>query len=253
MPRRELGRCGFADGERYQAGRPDYPPAALDYLARSLGLDGVSRVLDLGAGTGILTRQLVERFPDVTAVEPSEGMRSVLAAALESVRVSDGCDTAIPVADHSISAVFVAQAFHWFDAPRALREIHRVLVPGGGLALLWNDRDESVDWVAALSRAMRWDVCRPYSGDVDYARILAAGPFISIARRQFRHRQIVDRQGLYARVLSTSYIAIMDEDERRDVMADVAAVVEELPEPIVFPYVTEVYRASARRAADATA
>ena len=245
IARGELGRRGFADGARYQAVRPDYPADALEYLAGALGLTGASRVLDLGAGTGILTRQLRERFCEVAAVEPSAGMRSVLAAALDSVTVIDGRDTGIPLPDDCVDAVFVAQAFHWFDGPRALEEIHRVLVPGGGLALLWNNRDVSVEWVAALCHAMRWDICRPYAAETDYTPVLAAGPFRDIERRRFRHRQILDRQGLYQRVLTTSYIAIMDEPERHALMADVAAVVEELPEPITFPYVTEVYRASA--------
>jgi SAM-dependent methyltransferase len=243
----ELGRRGFSDGERYQAARPDYPADALDYLVRSLGLSGASRVVDLGAGTGILTRQLHDRFSEVAAVEPSEGMRSVLAASLSAVTVMDGRDTAIPLPDDSVDAVFVAQAFHWFDAPRALAEIYRVLVPGGGLALLWNNRDESVEWVAALGKAMRWHVRQPYRASTDYSAVLAAGPFTDVARRQFAHQQVLDRRGLYQRVLTVSYISVMEERERNRVMADVAAVVEELPEPITLPYVTEVYRASAIR------
>ena len=167
--RRELSRRGFADGADYQAARPGYPPAALEYLVRSLGLGERDRVVDLGAGTGLLTRELRERFADVTAIEPSAGMREVLAAAVAGVRVLDGRDVAIPLPDACAEAVFVAQAFHWFDAPRALEEIHRLLVPGGGLALLWNNRDESVGWVAEFSRAMRWDRCSPYSAATDYA------------------------------------------------------------------------------------
>jgi len=243
--RRELARRGFADGANYQAARPDYPPTALEYLVGSLGLTSRDRVVDLGAGTGLLTGQLRERFVDVTAIEPSAGMREVLVASVPGVRVLDGRDVAIPLADASVAAVFVAQAFHWFDAPRALEEIHRVLVPGGGLALLWNNRDESIGWVAEFSRAMRWDRCSPYAAATDYAPVLAAGPFGRIARRRFGHVQVVDRQQIYRRVLSTSYVAVMGDTERADLMDDVRAVVERLEEPIAFPHVTEVYRATA--------
>jgi SAM-dependent methyltransferase len=251
--RRELSRRGFADGADYQAALPGYPPAALEYLVRSLGLGERDRVVDLGAGTGLLSHELRARFADVIAIEPSAGMREVLVAAVAGVHVLDGRDVAIPLPDACVEAVFVAQAFHWFDAPRALEEIHRVLVPGGGLALLWNNRDESVGWVAEFSRAMRWDRCSPYSAATDYVPVLAAGPFARIARHGFRHVQLVDRQQLYRRVLSTSYVAIMGARERAALLADVREVVEQLDEPIAFPYVTEVYRASALPTAPAPA
>ncbi len=244
-PRRELGARGFADGATYQAARPGYPAAAVEFLVRSLGLGPRARVVDLGAGTGLLTGQLRERFDDVTAIEPSAGMREVLDAAVPGVRVLDGSDVAMPLPDAATDAVFVAQAFHWFDAPRALAEIRRVLVDGGGLGLLWNNRDESVEWVAEFSKAMRWDRCSPYAAGTDWTPVLSAGGFTRIARCGFRHLQPVDRRQLYQRVLSTSYVAVMAEDEQRELMADVHAVVERLAEPIAFPYVTDVYRATA--------
>ncbi len=244
--RYELGSRGFADGAHYQAARPGYPPAALEFLVRALGLHADDRVVDLGAGTGLLTGQLRARFAEVIAIEPSAGMREVLRASVEGVRVLDGRDVAIPLSDGSVEAVFVAQAFHWFDAPAALAEIHRVLVPGGGLGLLWNNRDESVGWVADFSRAMRWDRCSPYAAGTDYTPVLGAGPFGRIARQGVRHVQMVDRRQLYLRVLSTSYVAVMDDDERAGLMRDVGEVVERLEEPIAFPYLTQAYRATAR-------
>jgi len=244
-PRDALGARGFRDGATYQAARPGYPSAALEFLVRGLALGPDARVVDLGAGTGLLTRQLRERFDEVTAIEPSKDMREVLAATVAGVRVLAGRDVAMPLPNAATDAVFVAQAFHWFDAPAALAEIRRVLVDGGGLGLLWNNRDESVGWVAEFSRAMRWDRCSPYVAGADYAPVLVEGGFGRIALCGFRHVQHVDRRQLYQRVLSTSYIAVMEADARREVMADVRTVVERLAEPIAFPYVTVVYRATA--------
>lgn len=238
------GAEGFPDGEVYHRARPGYPPDAVEFVLASLRLGPASRVVDLGAGTGILTRQLIGRVGQVVAVEPAPGMRAVLER-VDGVTVLDGRDTAIPLGAGVAEAVVVAQAFHWFDASRALAEIHRVLVPGGGLALIWNNRDESVAWVAAFSRAMRWDVCRPYDPETDYGAILAAGPFIAVARRRFAHVQMVDRAQLYRRVLSTSYVALMGTAERDALMENVRRVVEPLPEPIAFPHVTDVWRAVA--------
>jgi len=139
----------------------------------------------------------------------------------------------------------VAQAFHWFDAPVALEEIHRVLVDGGGLGLVWNERDESVDWVAALGRAMQWSQHQPYEVGSDFTPVIAAGPFVNVERKKFAHAQMLDHDGLVQRVLTTSYIAVMDVDERDALMREVTAVIRELPDPVSLPYVTDAYRATA--------
>jgi len=237
--------AGFADGARYAAARPGYPAAAVDFLLTSLDIDARSDVVDLGAGTGLFTRELLGRARSVIAVEPSSSMRAQLVASLPGVVVLDGRDVEIPLPDASAQAIFVAQAFHWFDAPRALEEIHRVLVDGGGLGLIWNERDESLAWVAELSRAMRWDVCKPYQVGMDFSPVIEAGPFGRVERRSFRHRQVLDRSGLIDRVATTSYIVAMEEAERAELMSEVIRLVERLAEPIVLPYLTEAYRATA--------
>jgi SAM-dependent methyltransferase len=239
------GSSGFSDGERYQKARPDYPSDAVTFLVDSLGIDEDTHVLDLGAGTGIFTGQLIPFCAHVTAVDPTAGMREILAQRLPTVKVLDGSDVEIPLEDATVDCVVVAQAFHWFDAPVALEEIHRVLVDGGRLGVLWNERDESVSWVADLGEAMRWPIFQPYKVGQDFTPVLASGPFVNIERRKFVHRQILDHEGLLQRVLTTSYIAVMDDDDQRVVMRDVQKVVDQLPESIELPYVTDVYRATA--------
>jgi SAM-dependent methyltransferase len=239
------GMSGFADGERYQSARPDYPNDAVAFLVQSLGIDEDAHVLDLGAGTGIFTGQLIPFCSQITAVEPTPGMREVLSQRLPIVKVLDGRDTAIPLDNESVDCVVVAQAFHWFDAPMALEEIYRVLVDGGRLGVLWNERDESVPWVADLGEAMRWPTHQPYRVGQDFTPVLASGPFINIERRKFAHRQVLDHDGLMQRALTTSYIAVMDEAEQARVMRDVKRVVDPLPDVIELPYVTDVYRATA--------
>ncbi len=242
---RYLGERGFANGSLYDEVRPDYPEVSIATIVAAFGLNRSSRVLDLGAGTGIFTRQLQAHVGEVVAVEPSSSMRETMIATTPGVTVLDGRDDAVPLEDASVDAVVVAQAFHWFDAPRALAEIHRVLVPGGGLALIWNERDESIDWMAALTVAMRWDVHRPYSSNGDVARVVGEGPFEDVQRHQFEHRQWLTRDQVYRRVLTTSYVSIMGEDDQRALLAEVRRVIEPLGEPIDFAYRTDLYLARA--------
>jgi SAM-dependent methyltransferase len=152
---------------------------------------------------------------------------------------------AIPLESGSADCVIAAQAFHWFDAPLALEEIHRVLVDGGRLGLVWNIRDESVAWVADLGRAMRWPDFQPYEVGKDFTPVVAAGPFVNVERRKFAHRETLRHDQLIQRVLSTSYIAVMDEKEQALLMDEVAQVIRQLPNPVELPYVTDVYRATA--------
>jgi SAM-dependent methyltransferase len=123
---------GFARAAAaYERGRPGYPSAAVDFLAARLRLGPGRRVVDLAAGTGTLARSLPATGAEVIAVEPVAEMRAALPARARAV---DG------TAEASADAVAVAQAFHWFDGDAALAEIHRVLRPGGALALVWNRR-----------------------------------------------------------------------------------------------------------------
>ncbi len=138
-----LAKRFAAVADAYEHGRPDYPPAVVGALAAELGVGFGARVLDLAAGTGKLTGPLLVAGFDVVAVEPQAPLRERLAAIVGSERVREGLAEAIPLADASVDAVTVADAFHWFNQAEALAEIRRVLRPGGGLALLTSMPDWS--------------------------------------------------------------------------------------------------------------
>jgi SAM-dependent methyltransferase len=132
--------------DSYERVRPGPAPAAVDWLVPA----GCGAAVDLGAGTGLFTRALLGRVPEITAVEPDGRMRAVLAERTEGVRVLDGRGEAIPLRDASVDAVFVSTAWHWFDPALAVPEIARVLRDGGRLGVIWTSRDRADDWVAEL-------------------------------------------------------------------------------------------------------
>jgi SAM-dependent methyltransferase len=237
---RQAGSFGAAAAQ-YERGRPGYPEAALDWLLPAQA----NRVLDLGAGTGKLTRQLVDRGLDVVAVEPSEGMRAQFAGVLPQVPVLDGTAEAIPLPDHSVDTVLVAQAWHWVDVPRAVPEVARVLVPGGCLGLIWNTRDERVAWLAQLGELMDGGVRH-----MDSANPVIGAPFGPIERHDVEWSNEVTPATLIDMVSSRSYIitsAPAEREARLDRVRDLLAHHPELAgrDSFALPYVTRCARAFA--------
>ncbi len=156
--RRELARGYLQEGERYERVRPGYPDASVDWLIPG----SARRVADIGAGTGKFTRQVLERGVQVTAVDPSVDMLSVLAERTPGVSTVVGTAEHSGLADASCDVITIAQAWHWCDPAEASSEAARVLIPGGRLGLVWNQLDVSVPWVHRLSRIMHaGDVFRP--------------------------------------------------------------------------------------------
>jgi SAM-dependent methyltransferase len=236
---------GFSAGaDAYERGRPSYPTGATDLVVRELGLAAGRRVVDLGAGTGKFTELLLGSGADVVAVEPVAEMRAKLHAALPDVPALEGTGEAIPVDDHSVDGVAAAQSFHWFDPGRAVPEIIRVLRPGGGLALVWNQRDESVPWVQELSKVTRWTAEAPYRRGTDWAGVVAGaarGRITPLQLTTFPYEQLVDREMLLDRIRSISYLAAGPPEQLDAVLADVLDLVWEFPERFVLPYRTDVW------------
>jgi SAM-dependent methyltransferase len=224
----------------YDQARPDYPPAAVEWIT---GADP-QRVLDLGAGTGKLTRQLLAAGHDVIAVEPLAEMRATLVAASPGVTALDGAAEAIPVADASVDIVVAGQAYHWFVAERAHPEIARVLRPGGVFGVLWNVRDDTEPWVAALGALLSLDDTAS-----SHTAPEVAPYFTQVKAAKFRHVQPLDLERLLGLVSSRSYVITLPRPEREALLADVAALTRNHPDlagrtTFTLPYVTLAYRAT---------
>jgi ubiquinone/menaquinone biosynthesis C-methylase UbiE len=244
VPLDPLAEQGFNAALAYEHGRPGYAPEAVDTLVSELGLDRSSRVLDLAAGTGKLSRMLAPLVGSVVAVEPSASMREVLARQLPDAEVLAGEAERLPVPDHSLDAVVVGEAFHWFDGETALREMARVLRPHGGLALLWNvelaaDPPWPAELVEELERHRKANVsaARWYRSGA-WRHAFDSGPFEALSSAQAEHVQHLDREAIVAQIASWSYIAALPEASRDSALA----LVRELaPSTCAISFRTDVY------------
>jgi len=210
-----------AVAEVYERGRPSYPAEAIDWLVPA----HATRVADVGAGTGKLTRQLRERGLDVIAVEPSAGMREQLRRAVPGVPALGGAGEQIPLADHSVDAVLVAQAWHWVDPERAVPEVARVLAPGGRLGLLWNRRVEDEDWVAELSAIIG---SRGTPGSTRHFPDIGP-PFGPVERRSVEWLHRLSRAEMTDWVASRSYVITRPDAQRHDVLGQVRDLLDTHP------------------------
>jgi SAM-dependent methyltransferase len=232
----------------YERGRPMYPFEAVRRLVKELRIKPESTVLDLAAGTGKLTRLLAQLGSQIVAVEPVDEMRERLVETLPGVTALEGTAEEIPLDDESVDAVTVGQAFHWFDGDAALAEIHRVLRPGSRLGLIWNVKDESVDWVhqlAEIIEAYRGDAPRVASGAWKEA-FERTELFTPIEKARFSFVHETDTATVVARVTSISFIAAMAPRVRERVVEQVHELLATHPDTRgqrVFPlrYRTGVY------------
>jgi SAM-dependent methyltransferase len=229
--------------ELYDRVRPGYTAEAIDWLTRVLELGPGRTAVDLAAGTGKLTAPLLATGTRVVAVEPSEGMLTVLRRVAPEAQERSGTAEQIPLDDASTDAVLVAQAFHWFDHEPALGEIHRVLRPGGALGLVWNRRELSHPAHAALERAIQpfgshtpRHRDRPWVGAMERTRL-----FEPLEDDELPNDQELPAGGLVERAASISYMAALPEETRRRALAELAEFEAGAPVPIVLPHVTELF------------
>ncbi|NUR76636.1 MAG: class I SAM-dependent methyltransferase [Thermoleophilia bacterium] len=235
-----VAAAGFAcAADVYDRARPSYPEEAVAWMAQRTGLGPGQTVVDVGAGTGKLTRLLRATGARVLAVEPVAEMR----AKLDGLDALDGTAEDLPLEDAAADVITAAQAFHWFDLDRALPELHRVLRPGGHLALFWNSRDldDPVQrGVEDLLRPVRGSVASQLGGA--WREPLRRSPlFGAVEERSFRYEQQFTADDLCDRVASTSFVAAMRPVEREEILVRVRALTHGLAEPFPFPYKTEVF------------
>lgn len=227
------------DVAAYELGRPEYVDDHVAWL-----LEGVSgRVLDLAAGSGKLTRALVRLGLDVVAVDPDAVMLAHNTAAPTLVGSAD----AIPLPDASVAAVTVGQAWHWFDPATAGPEIARVLAPGGRLGLIWNTRDSSHPFVAALGEIAGASPAERMVADEAVTQAPGFGPF---ERRRWTRTRAMAPAELEAMVASRSAYLTAPEDEQRRIMTALRELIDTHPhsagrERIDYALTTTCYRADA--------
>lgn len=227
----------------YQRARPSYPGEVVGHVAAELGLAPGSRIVEVGAGTGKCTAALAAAGLPPLALEPVAGMASELRLAVPGVPLARAVAERLPVATGRADAVVAAAAFHWFDRDRAAAEFRRVLRPGGGLAVLWQVRDDD-SWP--------WDRLAPlldrHRGDHPSSRQIVAGVdgvpgFRPLRRRAFPHPDVRPPDEVVDRVLSVSFIAALPESQRAAVAAEVAGILAERPGPVTLHYDVVVFTA----------
>ena len=231
---------GFALlAEDYDRGRYGWPPEIYS------GIEGEA-VLDLAAGTGKLTALLVDRFPHVIAIEPLAAMRSLLEIHVPTARAMEGAAESIPLADESVDAVFVAEAFHWFDSAAAAREIERVLRPGGWLVVCFNDwRGGFEPGLSAEARTMLQRVAAelpPPGGPKEQtgAWRLGLGAFEPLEGMALDHEWVTDTFGLASYYVSVSSMSALAEDARLELRTRLTQLTPE--ETHRLPLTARVYR-----------
>lgn len=242
-PRARGPYTAFAEvADAYERARPTYPEDAVRWLVG----DGAVDVVDLGAGTGKLTRVLVALGHRVTAVEPLAEMRAELESRVPTVTALAGTAEDLPLPDGSADVVTCGQAFHWFDHTRAMPEIARVLRADGRLALVWNSRDDSDPWTMRLSEIIGNETVQ----ESDLVPVVESRLFGPVEHERFSFEHLLDRAGVLDLVLSRSYCAKLAAEDREPILDAVGRLYDETagPNGIRLVYVTECFRAAKKGA-----
>jgi SAM-dependent methyltransferase len=229
----------------YDAGRPDYPAEAVEWmLERHVAREHAVRVADVGAGTGKLTRALVEAGAEVVAIDPDPAMLAVLREGVHAVPTFVGSAESLPLPDAAVDVVTFGQAWHWVDPVAASREVARVLRAGGVLGLVWNVRDDDVVWVRRLTDVMHGSHAE---------QMLAEGPpsvgepFGPVESAEWRWTRPMTRKALFDMAHSRSYIITAADEDRARIDKELGALFDEVgavgDAVVALPYVTRAYRA----------
>ncbi|MCW2604970.1 MAG: Methyltransferase type 11 [Pseudonocardiales bacterium] len=227
----------------YDRIRPGYPGAAIEFALNDVD---AHRIMDLGAGTGLLTRELLGRGAEVVAVEPDAGMRAVLTAAMPIVEALDGTAEDLPFQDQSFDAVFVGQAFHWFRRPQAEQEIGRVLRSGGALAILTNTNSPDANWEGVLYERVL--------GAPQPSLAAAPAPLIEeLFRDETVHfldnPQRLSRPEFLTLASTWGWVAASDADQQARIAEAASVLADEIQDAaglIPMPYVLRTVRAARR-------
>lgn len=230
----ERARRFDAVAAEYEEHRPEYPPTALAWAAELLDLGPGKRVLDVGAGTGKLARGVLELGAGVVAVEPGPAMLAQLRRALPGVEAHTGAAEAIPLPDASVDAAVAGQAFHWFDSALAVPELHRVLRPGGGLALFWN-------W---------WDLRDPlqrrlgdvlgFAGRASFGTLPGEPYFAELDRTTIESARETTPDALVGRIATTSALLAAKPVRRRALLDEARTIASAHGERFALPQLTYV-------------
>lgn len=242
----DVAARGFgAEATAYDQARPSYPADAVAWLTAALRIAPERRVIDLAAGTGKLTALIAGAGADLVAVEPVAAMRARLRQRLPGIPLVAGVAEAMPFAAGSVDAVVVAQAFHWFDAPRALAELARIVRPGGGLGLIWNARDRGVDWVDQIWTVMdRVERNAPWRDDEDgtgngdpemrrserYLTDDGAAGWSPWTRATFYHVHHSTHDQVIDRIRSVSHVAVLPPGPQQAVLGEIREILRTHPQ-----------------------
>jgi len=243
--REEMSRSFGAATDAYETGRPEYPAEAVEWMLQPARTEEHRvRVADAGAGTGKLTRALVAADAEVVAVEPDEAMLDALRAAVPGVPTFVGTGESLPLPDAALDAVVFGQAWHWVDPVAASAEVGRVLRPGGVLGLVWNIRDESAEWVAAMTRIMHGSNAEVMLAEGGPS---VASPFGAVESHSWRWARPMTRTALFDMAHSRSYVITAGEAERARIERELGEVFDHIgavgDAVVELPYVTTAFRA----------
>jgi SAM-dependent methyltransferase len=237
-PVRETRSLSFGGvAQAYDRGRPNYPPNAVIWLVGTIP----GRVLELGAGTGKLTKSLISIGHEVFATDPDPDMLAILNHKVPEATTTCAGAEQIPLPDETIDVIVAAQCFHWFDFEKALPEIARVLGPGGQLSVVWNIRDERIPWVRRLGRIIGSQEQLSNPTDV----LNNSGLFGPVESKSFPHWQHINRETIVDLVLSRSNVSTLNEAGRQAKAQEVLEFYDSYGrgmDGMKLPYLAECYR-----------